>query len=1155
METLFDPLTIKNCILTDKNTILEDLVGKNEIAFPSYATGSTFSVTWSDNRKDNYQKSSTRRRIDTIMDAYMDKSNDTEFAKIMISDFELMNFNFDIIDMTSYCCEKLLNLVKKVIERMNKNHQSNTDDLNECLSNLLSNISKSKSLFNNSSLVKDIIKLLFCYDSVLIRIEKRPLYDLIRKNVSSIDENDLNDILIVAKERLSRENVKFVIEFVSVLIKELKDGNTPLMFKLPISELKSIIVNCIEEKNAYSDVISLILQDIVKDIIDYTDKLLIETFMKMYLETDNTAFLLLMLACYTDNTISMLLKSRTRQLADSIKSIVVKLLEISNSNSSNKLFNDSLELVLKLLLNIINRNVYEDYISDQAFIDALFKYFGHFIDCNINSSLIAIVIKLCKRKLDRIELNNKICNFIVNYLLAIIENVVDFVFEDVVLFITVVDCANYKLKDEFNYSEQPSYTHNLLKAIIDNIYEFNDDNGQRKQTYFKEALKVIAKLANDRNNTLDSDLHKILLKGIESSKCDFLGLLKVKQMRAIVIPILCSIIEISDEEKNKLYKKFVNSLYRTSKVSSNNNKNKKHSSTNMLDKDEFFSSSLSKVNNFSSGKKLKIEQSDLNNAEAVLREYLKVNNNKRIKENPFKKGPSPMAATPHSDSNRLCLTTSTRENIEMILESIDDPVPLLLEGATGVGKSAAILEAAKIGFEKKLVENEIELIRFNMSSQITIEDLMGKPMLKRDKFEFDLRPFSLAYKHGHWLLLDELNLAPDIVLQSIESALDNDVLHLFDQTNANASNVVIEKHKNFRLFATQNPNSGFFKGKREKLSNSFLDRFRIIVFKDLDADELVDVVISKLNLFSGQEAHELAKVLVYKYHEKFRDKIDLTRCKEDFPEWESYSTVSIRELIKLVSHIIFMKDKGTWHCDTTVTDRIIETLSFCVYGARYRGKGRKKILEILNRGNIDDDCINTKIITIKTDELCFDEFFVVERESQKLSKDGLEDEWERWFSDSKEKYDFDEHLASIAHIIHKKVEDECLKKEFIDKHGLYLININWMWYWIESAKRISDKLEDQILIGKILYQTRFVHNQVKEKINEIFNECGNSGNRSTTVSKLNWEIQNENLTFGHTLDKVYLVTERPFVLTNRVKNLWKQLCISLQVNNPILVTG
>lgn len=49
------------------------------------------------------------------------------------------------------------------------------------------------------------------------------------------------------------------------------------------------------------------------------------------------------------------------------------------------------------------------------------------------------------------------------------------------------------------------------------------------------------------------------------------------------------------------------------------------------------------------------------------------------------------------------------------------------------------------------------------------------------------------------------------------------------------------------LFATQNPGTGFFKGKREKLSASFLGRFVPLIFKELPRSDWVDIVFRKLS--------------------------------------------------------------------------------------------------------------------------------------------------------------------------------------------------------------------------------------------------------------------------------------------------------------------
>ena len=122
---------------------------------------------------------------------------------------------------------------------------------------------------------------------------------------------------------------------------------------------------------------------------------------------------------------------------------------------------------------------------------------------------------------------------------------------------------------------------------------------------------------------------------------------------------------------------------------------------------------------------------------------------------------------------------------------------------------------------------------------MTIDDLLGKLAIcvnektGKEGFEFVQQPFTIAFEQGKWLLLDELNLAQDIVLQCIESAIDSRVLVLHDSSSATNHTRTIKMHENFRLFATQNPATGKFKGKREALSSSFLDRFTPLVFQSV----------------------------------------------------------------------------------------------------------------------------------------------------------------------------------------------------------------------------------------------------------------------------------------------------------------------------------
>lgn len=189
-------------------------------------------------------------------------------------------------------------------------------------------------------------------------------------------------------------------------------------------------------------------------------------------------------------------------------------------------------------------------------------------------------------------------------------------------------------------------------------------------------------------------------------------------------------------------------------------------------------------------------------------------------------------------ASAMVSTPTTMCNVRHVLAAKDAGQPILLEGPTGVGKSATVTQAAAMAGKS--------LVRVNMSAKIGIDDLTGKLSFEGGKVVFKLQPFAVAFSEGHWLLLDEMNLCSDAVLQCVETALDRRQLALSDPTGLRGHFVSLSMHPDFRLFATQNPASGGFKGKREPLSAAFLDRFLKVSFQDLPADEWVQIISSKL---------------------------------------------------------------------------------------------------------------------------------------------------------------------------------------------------------------------------------------------------------------------------------------------------------------------
>jgi midasin len=85
-----------------------------------------------------------------------------------------------------------------------------------------------------------------------------------------------------------------------------------------------------------------------------------------------------------------------------------------------------------------------------------------------------------------------------------------------------------------------------------------------------------------------------------------------------------------------------------------------------------------------------------------------------------------------------------------------------------------------------------------------------------------------AVRNGHWIILDELNLAPSEVLEALNRLLDDNRELYIPETQE-----VVTPHPHFMLFATQNP-PGLYGG-RKVLSRAFRNRFLELHIDDIPA--------------------------------------------------------------------------------------------------------------------------------------------------------------------------------------------------------------------------------------------------------------------------------------------------------------------------------
>ena len=150
--------------------------------------------------------------------------------------------------------------------------------------------------------------------------------------------------------------------------------------------------------------------------------------------------------------------------------------------------------------------------------------------------------------------------------------------------------------------------------------------------------------------------------------------------------------------------------------------------------------------------------------------------------------------------------------------------PILLQGPTSAGKTSMVEYLAKLTGNK--------FIRINNHEHTDLQEYLGSYGSDSDgKLQFREGVLVDALRHGHWIVLDELNLAPSDVLEALNRLLDDNRELLIPETQE-----IIKPHPSFMLFATQNP-AGLYGG-RKRFSRAFRNRFLEIHFDDIPEDEL-----------------------------------------------------------------------------------------------------------------------------------------------------------------------------------------------------------------------------------------------------------------------------------------------------------------------------
>ncbi|NXX88474.1 MDN1 protein, partial [Centropus bengalensis] len=158
---------------------------------------------------------------------------------------------------------------------------------------------------------------------------------------------------------------------------------------------------------------------------------------------------------------------------------------------------------------------------------------------------------------------------------------------------------------------------------------------------------------------------------------------------------------------------------------------------------------------------------------------------------------------------------TTAVNAQRLLRALQLNKPILLEGSPGVGKTSLVAALAKASGHC--------LVRINLSEQTDVTDLFGTDLPveggKGGEFAWRDGPLLAALKAGHWIVLDELNLASQSVLEGLNACFDHRAEIYVPELGMNFH----VQHKKTKIFGCQNPyRQG---GGRKGLPKSFLNRF------------------------------------------------------------------------------------------------------------------------------------------------------------------------------------------------------------------------------------------------------------------------------------------------------------------------------------------
>lgn len=184
--------------------------------------------------------------------------------------------------------------------------------------------------------------------------------------------------------------------------------------------------------------------------------------------------------------------------------------------------------------------------------------------------------------------------------------------------------------------------------------------------------------------------------------------------------------------------------------------------------------------------------------------------------------------------------------LETLAYGINENMPVLLIGETGVGKTSAIRYLA--------AKTSNSLRRVNVNGSMTAEDFVGQLLVNETGTYWKDGVLTEAMREGYWLVIDEINAASPEILFVLHSLLDDDRYIVLTDHPARE---IVKPHANFRIFATMNPPERYA-GTKE-MNKALLSRFAITITVPIPPPSVEYGVLSRATELLGETKSDLLK--------------------------------------------------------------------------------------------------------------------------------------------------------------------------------------------------------------------------------------------------------------------------------------------------------